>query len=205
MLSRRRYKSKVQKVSQCWEAVSVQAVPSFCITVQLPPIQPHWLGSKYKHYHFPSQIPCNHIHPSLWTHWPCYWFFLKLWSDLPHFLSLFASFPWFFTFNTLQEYIPKPDSDKTFQKFGRNAFIGFTSSVVSDCCSNSLRVIKTTKQTHQTPITYYQAVRMVLDADGVVGLFGRGLSTRIIANGFQGLTFSVIWKALEEKWNKAAQ
>lgn len=111
------------------------------------------------------------------------------------------SFPWFFTFNTLQEYIPKPDPDKTFQKFGRNALIGFTSSVVSDCCSNSLRVIKTTKQTHQTPITYSQAVRMVVDADGIVGLFGRGLRTRIIANGFQGLTFSVIWKALEEKWN----
>lgn len=46
---------------------------------------------------------------------------------------------------------------------------------------------------------------MVVDADGLVGLFGRGLSTRIIANGFQGLTFSVIWKALEEKWNKSAK
>lgn len=112
------------------------------------------------------------------------------------------SFPWFFTFNTLQEYIPKPDQDKTFQKFGRNAFIGFTSSVISDCCSNSLRVIKTTKQTNQVPISYPQAIKMVLDADGIIGLFGRGLRTRIIANGFQGLTFSVIWKALEEKWNK---
>lgn len=112
------------------------------------------------------------------------------------------SFPWFFTFNTLQEAIPKPDPDKIFQKFGRNAIIGFTSSVVSDCCSNSLRVIKTTKQTYQTPISYPQAVRMILDADGLAGLFGRGLRTRIIANGFQGLTFSVIWKALEEKWNE---
>lgn len=44
---------------------------------------------------------------------------------------------------------------------------------------------------------------MIVDADGLAGLFGRGLRTRIIANGFQGLTFSVIWKALEEKWNKA--
>jgi hypothetical protein len=47
-----------------------------------------------------------------------------------------------------------------------------------------------------------QAIRMVVDADGVTGLFGRGLRTRIIANGFQGLTFSVIWKALEEQFNK---
>lgn len=116
--------------------------------------------------------------------------------------TLVGHFPWFFTFNTLQEYIPKPASDETFKKFGRNAIIGFTSSVVSDCCSNSLRVVKTTKQTHQTPISYPQAVKLILDADGLAGLFGRGLRTRIIANGFQGLTFSVIWKALEEKWNK---
>lgn len=119
--------------------------------------------------------------------------------------TLVGHFPWFFTFNTLQEYIPKPDPDKTFQKFGRNALIGFTSSVVSDCCSNSLRVIKTTKQTNRTPISYYQAIKMVVDADGVAGLFVRGLGTRIIANGFQGLTFSVIWKALEEKWNKSSK
>lgn len=136
-------------------------------------------------------------------------FILSLFELILTFIAIILidrkSFPWFFTFNSLQEYIPKPDPEKTFQKFGRNAFIGFTSSVVSDCCSNSLRVIKTTKQTHQTPITYYQAVRMVLDTDGVVGLFGRGLSTRIIANGFQGLTFSVIWKALEERWNKSSK
>lgn len=118
------------------------------------------------------------------------------------FASRACSFPWFFTFNTLQEYIPKPDPDKTFQKFGRNAFIGFCSSVVSDCCSNSLRVIKTTKQTNQTPISYITAFRMVTEKDGLAGLFGRGLRTRILANGFQGLTFSVIWKALEEKFNK---
>ncbi len=35
-------------------------------------------------------------------------------------------------------------------KLARNAFIGFTSSVVSDVSSNSLRVIKTTKQTSAT-------------------------------------------------------
>lgn len=112
------------------------------------------------------------------------------------------SFPWFFTFNFLQEKIPKPNPDETFKKFGRNAVIGFCSSVVSDCCSNSLRVVKTTKQTNQTPITYGQALKMITEKDGLAGLFGRGLRTRIIANGFQGLTFSVIWKALEERFNK---
>lgn len=30
--------------------------------------------------------------------------------------------------------------------------------------------------------------------DGIKGLFGRGLKTRIIANGLQGLLFSILWK-----------
>jgi hypothetical protein len=39
-----------------------------------------------------------------------------------------------------------------------------------------------------------QAARAVVAADGLKGLFGRGLKTRIIANGLQGLLFSVLWK-----------
>jgi hypothetical protein len=39
-----------------------------------------------------------------------------------------------------------------------------------------------------------QAARAVVDADGLKGLFGRGLKTRIIANGLQGLLFSILWK-----------
>ena len=53
-------------------------------------------------------------------------------------------FPWFFTFNFLQEKVPVPE-DKL-SKLGRNAAIGFCSSLVSDTTSNSLRVIKTTRQ-----------------------------------------------------------
>jgi len=30
--------------------------------------------------------------------------------------------------------------------------------------------------------------------DGLKGLFGRGLKTRIISNGLQGLLFSILWK-----------
>jgi hypothetical protein len=56
--------------------------------------------------------------------------------------------------------------------------LGLCSSTVSDVCSNSFRVIKTTKQTSETQITYREALRQVLDQDGVKGLFGRGLQTR---------------------------
>lgn len=38
------------------------------------------------------------------------------------------------------------------------------------------------------------AARAVVRTDGVRGLFGRGLKTRILANGLQGLMFSILWK-----------
>lgn len=50
-------------------------------------------------------------------------------------------YPWFATYNTLNAYIATPE-DK-FKKLVRNAGIGFTSSVVSDTISNSIRVLKT--------------------------------------------------------------
>eukprot|EP01134_Creolimax_fragrantissima_P004502 CFRG4502T1 len=111
-------------------------------------------------------------------------------------------YPWFFTFNFLQEKIPMPEKDETLKKLGRNAAIGFCASVVSDTCSNSIRVVKTTKQTSAVSLSYSESVRMVIKQDGVVGLFGRGLQTRIIANALQGMMFSVLWKALEEQWNQ---
>lgn len=101
-------------------------------------------------------------------------------------------FPWFFTFNTLQEMIPT--TDDPIKKLSRNAFIGFCSSVISDSTSNSLRVIKTTRQTFPETISYMDVVRTVIQKDGVIGLLGRGLKTRLLANGVQGLMFSVLWK-----------
>ena len=39
-----------------------------------------------------------------------------------------------------------------------------------------------------------QAARLVVLQDGISGLFGRGLKTRILANGMQGILFSILWK-----------
>jgi len=107
-------------------------------------------------------------------------------------------FPWFVTFNMLDEHLPKADPNSVLQKFGRRAVMGFVSSVISDTTSNSIRVIKTFKQTATVPISYPDAARMVIKKDGYIGLFGRGLKTRILANGVQGLMFSVLWKSFEE-------
>lgn len=106
-------------------------------------------------------------------------------------------FPWFFTFNFLDEKVPKYE-DSTFKKFGRNACIGFCSSAVSDSCSNSIRVLKTTRQTYEVPISYGDAAKEIIAKEGLMGLFGRGLQTRILANGMQGMMFTVIWKGVQE-------
>jgi hypothetical protein len=39
-------------------------------------------------------------------------------------------------------------------------FAGFCSSFVSDCCSNSIRVVKTSKQASTVPITYSAIVKV---------------------------------------------
>ncbi|KAF4653373.1 hypothetical protein FOZ61_009019 [Perkinsus olseni] len=113
-------------------------------------------------------------------------------------------YPWFVTHNYLSQNLPQFDSLPA-GKYVRNAFMGFCSSFVSDCISNSLRVLKTTKQTSVEPISYRQAYKMIIDKDGVAGLFGRGLKTRIITNGMQGMFFSVAWKAIQERLDRRAK
>lgn len=150
-------------------------------------------------------------------------------------------FPWFLTYNALNDFLPAVGQEDVLLSLIRSAFLGLTASCVSDCCSNSLRVIKTTKQTagllssnslnsvdaqgvvdkgnkkegdgtslsiemktmgkatqplsHTNgEITYREALALVLEKDGVSGLFGRGLKTRLLTNAIQGAAFSVLWK-----------
>ena len=106
-------------------------------------------------------------------------------------------FPWFYTYNYLDNSIPKQDT--MIKNLTRNAVIGFTSSVISDSISNSIRVLKTTRQTYDRPISYLEAGKEIIKNDGIKGLLGRGLKTRIIANGLQGMMFTVLWKAFMSK------
>ena len=106
--------------------------------------------------------------------------------------SAVGNWPWFVTYNYLDKYLPE------YNPLLRNALMGFSSSVVSDCCSNSIRVVKTVKQTHGTTIPYNKAIQIVLEKDGISGLLGRGLRTKILSNGLQGLTFSVLWKYFQD-------
>jgi len=105
-------------------------------------------------------------------------------------------YPWFFTHNYLSQNLPT--FDFTYGKYVRNAGIGFVASVVSDSLSNSIRVLKTTKQTAVVPMTYPEAFHGIIKKDGYLGLLGRGLGTRILTNGMQGMMFSVGWKAIQD-------
>lgn len=124
-------------------------------------------------------------------------------------------YPWFYTYNLLS----RSEALVALIPFvnGRNAFIGFTSSIVSDTVANFMRVIKTTKQalaarddgdieygdgTRAKRATYAEAIAIILAADGWRGLFGRGLKTRIFANALQSIVFTVIWRGLSDRWSK---
>merc|ERR1719436_1773071 len=109
-------------------------------------------------------------------------------------------YPWFYTNNQLRESLPQFDFFAG--KYVRNALIGFCSAAVSDTCSNSLRVLKTTRQTALEPVSYMDSARSIIAKEGYAGLFGRGLSTRILTNGVQGALFTIGWKAISEMLNK---
>lgn len=68
-------------------------------------------------------------------------------------------------------------------KHVRHALIGFTSSVVADTLCNPIRVLKVNRQASLTRVGYLEAARGIISAEGFVGLWSRGLKTRILANG----------------------
>ena len=102
----------------------------------------------------------------------------------------------FATYNTLDSLIPVPD--EMLPKLGRNALLGFCSSVVSDTVSNSLRyalatliprVLKTVRQTSEVKISYVDAAQQVIEKDGVIGLFVRNSAHSLgqrVANAHPG-------------------
>ena len=112
-------------------------------------------------------------------------------------VSSVSYYPWYFTFNVMDKYIPNY-SDQM-HKTIRNGSIGFCASIVSDCFSNSFRILKIYKQTHKTHLSYWQIIQKIKKTDGYIGILSRGLSSRIIVNGIQGILFTICWKYLEEQ------
>jgi len=111
--------------------------------------------------------------------------------------TLVGHFPWFITFNQLDASVPKAKS--ALGKLIRSACIGFLCSLVSDTCSNFLKVLKTRVQTGDT--SYSEVIQEMYATDGVFMLF-RGLKTKLLSNVLSSIMFSVMWKYFEAKLNQ---
>ena len=84
------------------------------------------------------------------------------------------------------------------EKLSKQAGIDLCASIVSDVSSNSIRVVKTIKQTSLNRLSYTEIVKNTIKNDSLNGLFFRGLKTRIIANGVQSALFTITWKYIEK-------
>lgn len=69
--------------------------------------------------------------------------------------TMVGHYPWYVTNNYLEHYLPRYSYKDDFGlAILRSAGIGLISTVASDCISNSVRVVKTFKQTAQERLTY---------------------------------------------------
>lgn len=130
--------------------------------------------------------------------------------------TLVGHFPWFFTYNYLQDKIPTikkttsvydingnyKDIETDFyhtKNILRSGCIGFSASSISDIASNSLRVIKINRQTQANTVSYTELIRNIIRKEGTTGLFTRGLGTKIMTNGIQGMVFTILFDYLQNK------
>lgn len=111
-------------------------------------------------------------------------------------------YPWFLTYNFLSMNLPTAEEfhgmatsglDDRLVTLLRSAFIGLCASSISDVTSNSLRVLKTQRQTSDDK-NYGEILKEVLEEGGLAGLLTRGLQTRLLVNSLQGMLFSVLFK-----------
>ncbi|KAG5463029.1 MAG: hypothetical protein BJ554DRAFT_2285 [Olpidium bornovanus] len=84
-----------------------------------------------------------------------------------------------------------PPSPYFTSNLGRPIFVWLSGNGIT-------QVIKTYRQTHVEKVSYQRAVKEIVEKDGVIGLFGRGLRTRILTNALQGVIFSVLWRMFED-------
>ena len=108
-------------------------------------------------------------------------------------LNIIGHYPWFLVHNYLDRYLPLYDNN-IILRLMRNAFIGFASSCISDIISNSIRVLKTSIQTGEGKKSYKEIFEEIKKKEGIKEVFIRGLNTRLITNGIQGLMFNIMWK-----------
>ncbi|GAJ10665.1 unnamed protein product, partial [marine sediment metagenome] len=115
------------------------------------------------------------------------------------FSTMIGHFPWFFTYNYLNERFPRQKNATHKEIICRSAAIGFASSSISDISSNMFRVIKINRQTSLESQSYRELMREIVQKQGVLGLLTRGLSTKILSNGIQGMVFTILFDYLRRQ------
>ncbi|CAM1510682.1 Fc.00g010170.m01.CDS01 [Cosmosporella sp. VM-42] len=113
-------------------------------------------------------------------------------------------YPWFATYNFLSDVLTEPPKHPLFWWLLRLAFIGFCASVVNDTQISYCKHPAGDQDSGGRILIkeLAEAARAVMIQDGIKGLLGRGLKTRILANGLQGLLFSILWKVFLDLWEK---
>jgi len=125
---------------------------------------------------------------------------LELWSGAVaiFMISWVGGVPFWAVYNTVFEYWPAPQTGT--MHLVRNAFAGILASVASDLASNWLRVLKVKRQAAEKGSIgaegYFADAMDVIAKDGTIGLFFRGIGTKMMAGAVQGALFSVLWNHL---------
>jgi len=109
--------------------------------------------------------------------------------------NVVGGYPFFVALNFLSTRLPSVEGHV--MGLVRQAFIGAIAATISDVTSNSIRVMKTKKQTSPDPnMGYFKAMTDVIATDGLLGFMFRGLDTRIFTNCLQGAFFTVLWRGI---------
>lgn len=109
--------------------------------------------------------------------------------------TLIGHFPWFVSYNYLNWIFPHARSN--FGVLQRNALIGFICGLISNFCSNGVRVIKTIKQT-SSDRTYSECITIAIEENGPFFWF-RAMWTKLIIGSLSSIMFAVLWKHFEGK------
>ena len=104
-------------------------------------------------------------------------------------------YPWFLVSNSLEELLAN-------DLFGvsvtsvliRAAFIGCVSSIVSDAITNSIKVVNTYRQTSDEQLSYGETIKRIVQNDGILSLFTRGLGAKMLVNCLNSIIFKVLLK-----------